>query len=113
MNLLETRCRELGVQIEVLQRAVHELDSGYDDLKGQRRDLEDVLILATGFPCTVPPEITSLIFLYCAENSPNLFLPPTPVLVLSHVCRKWKEIAFATCRLWTSLRLDFDSALIE
>ncbi|KAJ7235391.1 hypothetical protein C8J57DRAFT_1378407 [Mycena rebaudengoi] len=109
MNLLEKRRRELGVQIEVLQRAVRELDSGYDDLKGQRRDLDDALILATGFPCTVPPEITSLIFLYCVENS-NLFLAPTPVLDLSHVCRKWREITFATCRLWTSLRVDFDGA---
>ncbi|KAK0234331.1 hypothetical protein IW262DRAFT_145895 [Armillaria fumosa] len=29
-------------------------------------------------------------------------------LVLSQVCRDWKTIALSTCRLWSSLRLDFD-----
>jgi hypothetical protein len=98
MNLLETRQRvlesrqcELAVQLKALQHAGRELDTEHDDLKGQRRDLEDALIRATGFPCTIPPEIISLIFLYCVEYPSDLFLPRNPALYLTPVCRKWGE----------------------
>ncbi|KAJ7462161.1 hypothetical protein FB451DRAFT_1043997, partial [Mycena latifolia] len=60
---------------------------------------------------TLPPEITSEIFLYCLptshmdleRNSPN---PNEAPILLSHVCRTWKEIAIGTPALWTTIDLE-------
>ncbi|KAJ7235368.1 hypothetical protein C8J57DRAFT_1572143 [Mycena rebaudengoi] len=107
---LETRQHELTTQLSALINTGRQLDTEHHHLTRQRRDLEDALNRVTGFPCTIPSEITSLIFLYCVGHFSGPFLPSNATLFLAHVCRKWREIAFATCWLWTSLRMDFDGA---
>ncbi|KAF7337861.1 hypothetical protein MVEN_02009100 [Mycena venus] len=56
----------------------------------------------------LPPELVVLIFLYCLPDdefvTPSLTTAP---LLLSVVCRRWREIAFSTPKLWSSLSLEF------
>lgn len=68
----------------------------------------------------IPPEILSHIFLQCPavdwdENS-NLFLERrldrTPLL-LGGICSRWRSIALATPRLWTSVSLDIQSESVH
>ncbi|KAJ7729419.1 hypothetical protein B0H14DRAFT_2999934, partial [Mycena olivaceomarginata] len=61
----------------------------------------------------LPPEIVSLIFLYCIpfpcqwEKPDANWRCPAP-LVFLHVCRTWHEIALADASLWTTPHLRFD-----
>ncbi|KAJ7121041.1 hypothetical protein C8R44DRAFT_171487 [Mycena epipterygia] len=74
--------------------------------RDQRQDLEE--LDAYAYPIlTLPNEITSEIFTH--------FLPPfpersTPVgllspLILSHVCRQWRDAAISTPTLWNAIEL--------
>ncbi|KAJ7244530.1 hypothetical protein C8J57DRAFT_1680882 [Mycena rebaudengoi] len=57
---------------------------------------------------TVPPEIISKIFIYCLPQADGRgwLSPVTAPLLVTHISRKLREIAFATCQLWSSLRID-------
>jgi hypothetical protein len=68
-----------------------------------RKEREEVLadLHAIVYPVvTLPPEITSEIFVRYMDNSHA----QSPQLLAS-ICRSWRAIAFATCRLWTHLSL--------
>ncbi|KAJ7034123.1 hypothetical protein C8F04DRAFT_915358, partial [Mycena alexandri] len=62
---------------------------------------------------TLPPEITSNIFLQCLLPSPELSSPiqvhpsmyMAPLLFLQ-ICRMWRDIALSTPRLWVNLHLN-------
>ncbi|KAJ7685642.1 hypothetical protein DFH06DRAFT_48335 [Mycena polygramma] len=57
----------------------------------------------------VPTEILAEIFVHCLPGddfvSPDLATAP---LVLCGICRRWREVAISTPRLWSSLFIDFD-----
>ncbi|KAF7333513.1 F-box domain-containing protein [Mycena venus] len=60
----------------------------------------------------LPPELVSIIFLYCIPFSCQWDTPdanwrcPAP-LVFLHVCRTWREIGLADASLWTAPHLRF------
>ncbi|KAJ7685645.1 hypothetical protein DFH06DRAFT_1029461 [Mycena polygramma] len=58
---------------------------------------------------TVPTEILAEIFIHCLPGDdfvvPDLATTP---LILCGICRRWREVAISTPRLWSSLRIDFD-----
>ncbi|KAF7356853.1 hypothetical protein MVEN_01021000 [Mycena venus] len=59
------------------------------------------------FALTLPPEITSEIFLHCLPDAD--FIEPdvsSAPLVLCRICREWKRIALGTAGLWASLYID-------
>ncbi|KAJ7623504.1 hypothetical protein FB45DRAFT_1061406 [Roridomyces roridus] len=64
----------------------------------------------TRFALVLPPELTSLIFLFCLPeyefNWPDATTAP---LVLLQVCRLWRQIALSTPGLWASVYIDWDS----
>ncbi|KAK7031382.1 hypothetical protein R3P38DRAFT_813035 [Favolaschia claudopus] len=87
------RFRDYQNQHCIIQRADGILS--YDPLK--RRAL------------AIPPEITAEIFLNCLPD--ETFIPPNSKqapLVLCHVCRQWRIIAFNTPGLWASLYVDYN-----
>ena len=53
-----------------------------------------------------PPEIASLIFIQCSPpiESIDIHFRPNP-LYLGAVCQKWRQLAWATPELWTSLNI--------
>ncbi|KAJ6449758.1 hypothetical protein C8R45DRAFT_123210 [Mycena sanguinolenta] len=56
---------------------------------------------------SLPPEITSLIFLHCLPQASS-FSQPSPLstpLLLAQICRQWRDIAIASPALWQSIGL--------
>ncbi|KAL0067894.1 hypothetical protein AAF712_005062 [Marasmius tenuissimus] len=54
----------------------------------------------------LPLEVMSQIFLLCLSDSP--FVPPSPSdapLILTQVCRSWRDIALSTPGLWASIAI--------
>ncbi|KAJ6541308.1 hypothetical protein B0H10DRAFT_1398523, partial [Mycena sp. CBHHK59/15] len=78
-------------------------------LKTRERDLEAALAFVVYPVLTLPPEITSHIFLNClpfhGRVQPSATKAP---LVLAQVCRHWRDVALATARLWSSIDLKFE-----
>ncbi|KAJ6483876.1 hypothetical protein DFH09DRAFT_1211550 [Mycena vulgaris] len=57
---------------------------------------------------TLPPEITSEIFVHCVPpvRSRDVVDPGAAPLLLLHVCRAWRQIAVSTPALWTTLTIE-------
>ncbi|KAJ6483878.1 hypothetical protein DFH09DRAFT_1211558 [Mycena vulgaris] len=57
---------------------------------------------------TLPPEITSEIFIHClpAVRSRDVVDPGAAPLLLLHVCRAWRQIAVSTPALWMTLTIE-------
>jgi hypothetical protein len=53
----------------------------------------------------LPAEILSQVFLQCIPEE-SIFLAKTAPLVLSQVCRQWREVALSNQLLWNTLTLD-------
>ncbi|KAJ7474775.1 hypothetical protein FB451DRAFT_276007 [Mycena latifolia] len=53
---------------------------------------------------TLPPEITSEIFLWCSEPNLGTMDPDLPPLLLLQVCKAWKAVAVSTPALWDTIR---------
>ncbi|KAJ7800460.1 hypothetical protein B0H14DRAFT_2899451 [Mycena olivaceomarginata] len=54
---------------------------------------------------TLPPEITAFIFLHCLPEI-TTFPQPSPLvapLLLTQICRQWRDIAIASSELWQSI----------
>ncbi|KAJ6457115.1 hypothetical protein C8R47DRAFT_995901, partial [Mycena vitilis] len=88
-----------AVNVEILrhQTILSELDARRQTLK---RDLDQIIypVLA------LPPEIISRIFVLCLPIHGRVRPSPrSPPLLLTQVCRDWREIALATCELWCSV----------
>ncbi|KAJ7129209.1 hypothetical protein C8R44DRAFT_555678, partial [Mycena epipterygia] len=62
---------------------------------------------------TLPPEITSEIFLHCLPTSSsdrkwNSVDPHEAPMLLSHVCRTWRHTAISNPALWAKIALEID-----
>ncbi|KAF8212718.1 hypothetical protein K438DRAFT_1928004 [Mycena galopus ATCC 62051] len=78
----------------------------YTSVLMNHRDEVQGRLKAIAYPVlSLPPEITSAIFVECLPKG-HLGVRPSSTrapLVLLEVCRRWKEIALSTCALWSSL----------
>ncbi|KAJ7220928.1 hypothetical protein GGX14DRAFT_432445, partial [Mycena pura] len=56
---------------------------------------------------TLPPEITAEIFKWCIDTDKRL-LPSMAPLLLTRICRDWRDLAFSTPALWDTItEIDF------
>ncbi|KAJ7508062.1 hypothetical protein B0H11DRAFT_2218061 [Mycena galericulata] len=56
------------------------------------------------------PELTARIFMACLPSHGRVRPSPASVpLTLAQVCRQWRKIAHTTCKLWSSLDIEFIS----
>ncbi|PBK80025.1 hypothetical protein ARMGADRAFT_950135, partial [Armillaria gallica] len=58
----------------------------------------------------LPSEMLIAIFTWCrAFNGPrdSLLDPHAVPWTLTHICRKWREVAITTPEIWSSIRLNF------
>ncbi|KAF7334506.1 F-box domain-containing protein [Mycena venus] len=94
------RVAEIDVQIQNLERSLTALQI-------EKRLAQDRLDSYTYPVLVLPNEVVSEIFIH--------FLPPYPACppltgifsptVLTHICRKWREIAIATTTLWRAIHI--------
>ncbi|KAF8173766.1 hypothetical protein K438DRAFT_128834 [Mycena galopus ATCC 62051] len=81
-------------------------------LEAERKVVQKKLQSATYPVLSLPFEVTSEIFLRCLPNLQDSepifnfsrYKLPTPLL-LSQICRDWREIAFKTHRIWVIFRI--------
>ncbi|KAJ7906185.1 hypothetical protein B0H13DRAFT_2333760 [Mycena leptocephala] len=105
-----TRVAEIDARISDV---LHQISDPEQSLPALFTDRERVQERLDGYKYPVlalPNEIVSEIFiqfLWIFPNSPPLigFLSPA---VLTHICRKWREIVLATPTLWTDIPLSED-----
>ncbi|KAJ7174948.1 hypothetical protein C8R43DRAFT_595786 [Mycena crocata] len=81
-------------------------------LKKQQRELEDSLKLVAYPVLNLPTKITSQIFAACLPWHGRVRPSPKAApLLLAQICRQWREVALATCELWSSIDLDVQYAV--
>ncbi|KAK6977948.1 F-box domain-containing protein [Favolaschia claudopus] len=96
----DTQILELKDKISAIQRSISEL-------RATKRSIQQ-RISSYKYPVlTLPTEIITHIFLHCIPLYPE----PPPLVglrsptTLTNICRKWRQIALATPRLWRALKL--------
>ncbi|KAJ7078030.1 hypothetical protein B0H15DRAFT_861001 [Mycena belliarum] len=76
-----------------------------DELPGLLRYLRGTLSLIRTFPA----ELLSQVFIFCRDNSHALRYstidPREAPMILGHVCRHWRSVAYSTPRLWDTVSL--------
>ncbi|KAJ6570808.1 hypothetical protein DFH09DRAFT_1462705 [Mycena vulgaris] len=77
-----------------------------DTLASEQHLLQNVLDSIVYPVLTLPPEITTNIFVQCIPGDPAPS-PYTAPLLIAQICRQWRAIAFATPTLWQSITLDY------
>ncbi|KAJ6487102.1 hypothetical protein C8R47DRAFT_1320722 [Mycena vitilis] len=78
------------------------------ELKAKRGTLELELAEKVYPVLSLPPEITSRIFVQCLPAHGRVQPSPTaPPLLLAQICRDWREIALGTSELWSSVDIAF------
>ncbi|KAJ7784122.1 hypothetical protein B0H16DRAFT_1296848, partial [Mycena metata] len=103
---LRARLAEVNASIAALHLRLKPLE---DARKQLQSELDGIV-----YPvATLPPEITSNIFLRCLPPSPELSSPVkahpsmfTAPLLFLQVCRMWRNIALSTPRLWVDLHVN-------
>ncbi|KAJ7476988.1 hypothetical protein B0H11DRAFT_1306549 [Mycena galericulata] len=92
-----------------LRDRLAEIDSQIALLEAERKIVRKKLCSLTYPVVTLPFEVTSEIFVHCLSDfesdcCPVGYKPTSPPfpLILSHICRAWRQVAFKTPKLWAS-----------
>ncbi|KAJ7498498.1 hypothetical protein FB451DRAFT_1202097 [Mycena latifolia] len=88
--------------------AISSQKHGLNDPEAQIKSLQQQLDSIVYPVLTLPPEITSEIFVRCLPAAPDqdaVNLEEAPLLLM-HVCSTWKQIAVSTAALWMALNLN-------
>ncbi|KAJ7156542.1 hypothetical protein C8R43DRAFT_414600 [Mycena crocata] len=99
------RARLKAVEAEILQ-----LEHSLTSLRMEKQSIQARLDDLKYPVLTLPNEITSEIFLHFIPPYPKC-PPPTGLLsptLLTHICRKWRQISLSTPSLWGAIWLDSD-----
>ncbi|KAJ6477527.1 hypothetical protein C8R45DRAFT_906418 [Mycena sanguinolenta] len=97
-----------------LRHRLSELDALISLLSAERQRLRDIADTIVYPVLSLPPEITTEIFLRCIPPQSNLSESPSEApLLLAQICRQWRQIALDTPHLWQSLLFRDGEASIE
>ncbi|KAJ7758420.1 hypothetical protein B0H14DRAFT_404332 [Mycena olivaceomarginata] len=72
-------------------------------LQLRRKDILVDLNILTSPILNLPPEIICEIFIHCLPPPRTLPDPRDAPLLLGHVCRRWRSIAYSFTQLWSSV----------
>ncbi|KAF7352385.1 F-box domain-containing protein [Mycena venus] len=105
----------LRMQVFDLASAIARQEQLLDDMRTRLRELQSQLDSVIYPVLTLPPEITSEIFVYClpAKRVWDVVNMEEAPLLLTHICRAWRQIAIATPQLWTSLLIYRANSLLQ
>ena len=103
---LEQEITELEQGITELEIEITELETKMEKIHIRRRALRTVMNENHDLIHQFPPEIASHIFMQYSSPSECTDSPyETSPLYLGAVCQKWRQLAWATPDLWTSLHI--------
>ncbi|KAJ7473270.1 hypothetical protein FB451DRAFT_1035779, partial [Mycena latifolia] len=96
------------VRLEEVEAQLHELQCRIYALETERDELKDDLASIVYPILTIPNEITSEIFKHCLpvgnrRGRPRCQMAP---LLLTTICRHFRQVCLATPALWTSMKVD-------
>ncbi|KAJ7144791.1 hypothetical protein C8R43DRAFT_891216, partial [Mycena crocata] len=107
---------DLRARLSDVNASIAKQKSRLQSLEKVRRSIQRRLDKIAYPVFSLPPEITSEIFLRClpplpfvidpSKNGPSLSLAP---LLLLQICSAWRSIAISTPRLWFHLHLNLDA----
>ncbi|KAJ7192010.1 hypothetical protein GGX14DRAFT_380463 [Mycena pura] len=96
------------LEVEIVQFKTY-AEGQISALEEKRRVILECLNAVVYPILTLPPEITSRIFVHCLPDHgrvrPSLHCAP---LVLTQICGHWRAVALSICELWSSLDVDID-----
>ncbi|KAJ7170891.1 hypothetical protein C8R43DRAFT_981451 [Mycena crocata] len=90
-----TRLNKLGEEISLLRLRLQELEE----------EREEIFTSLTFTVLALPAEVTSEIFIHCVpsvSSPPSKPKPSVAPLLLTGICRQWRNIALTTPRLWST-----------
>jgi hypothetical protein len=101
-----SRCNPCS-KFATLQAQVQEVEKTLLDLRAAQQSLiSDINFHHSHFIRDIPNEIVGLIFSFCQDPAPRRSKESqSRRFLLGAVCKKWREIAWATPELWTFLRM--------
>ncbi|KAJ7290234.1 hypothetical protein C8J57DRAFT_338937 [Mycena rebaudengoi] len=90
------RLASLAVEIEAVSAYLNKISAEHAEVQ---TELDSII-----YPIlTIPPEVTSDIFVHClGEPDPSISIAP---LLLGRICRSWRSISCSTPALWGSLTI--------
>ncbi|KAF7298761.1 hypothetical protein MIND_00823600 [Mycena indigotica] len=97
-SALRAELHQINQQIDLQRRVLYDLEVSRFAVQSKLSQLAVYPIL------TLPPELTSEIFVHCLPEDSWADIYEAPLL-LTRVCRTWAHIAASTPALWRSLRL--------
>ncbi|KIM75632.1 hypothetical protein PILCRDRAFT_668588 [Piloderma croceum F 1598] len=95
---------------------ISRLDAKIDELLLQRRSLRiDRHLLSTLLSPVrfLPPELLGEIFRYCLPQDYDESGAHKAVMLPSHVCKRWRDVALSTPALWTNMVLHVTDKTLE
>ncbi|KAL0068401.1 hypothetical protein AAF712_004479 [Marasmius tenuissimus] len=101
-------------ELNRLNSEIHHLRSTLGYLLSQREKLQSFVNSHRALISPIrrlPPEVLSEIFVHCLQDkdrNPTRSVTEAPLL-LTFVCRRWREIALSTARLWRGIHIYFPS----
>ncbi|KAJ7368768.1 hypothetical protein DFH08DRAFT_947663 [Mycena albidolilacea] len=98
----------LRAQVSDLNSAISRQERILDDMRSRLQDLQSQLESIAYPILTLPPEMTSEIFIHCLPSKRYMGVVNTDEapLLLTHVCRVWRQIAISTPALWATFDID-------
>ncbi|KAJ7855416.1 hypothetical protein B0H13DRAFT_1641933, partial [Mycena leptocephala] len=95
---------DLRVNLAAIKAAILRHKNELSILEKREREVEEPQerLAHVEYPVlTLPPEITSRIFLECLPGHGRVIPSPDAApLLLSQICRHWRDVALSTCGLW-------------
>ncbi|KAJ7797341.1 hypothetical protein B0H14DRAFT_3548551, partial [Mycena olivaceomarginata] len=85
-----------------LTAAISFLEPILDAVRTRLQDVQNQLDSIVYPVLTLPPEMTSEIFIHCLPSEPEIVFPDDAPLLLTRVCRAWRQIAISTPALWAT-----------
>ncbi|KAK1223281.1 hypothetical protein PQX77_013869 [Marasmius sp. AFHP31] len=98
---------ELGRHQDVLNRLRAETMIQETKIKELKEKMQEYQALLSPMH-QLPPEILAEVFLFYCTDQPCSPFQPLVVMNITKVCRRWKEVAASSPRLWSDLYVDFD-----
>ncbi|KAF7370895.1 hypothetical protein MSAN_00723400 [Mycena sanguinolenta] len=96
-------------EIERIDAQIEELESALTQLKEKRALLQQPIAAHKALISPVrliPRDVLLEIFFHCLPSEHNALIDPTEApLILGHICRHWRSVAYSAPLLWSSIHI--------